>query len=492
MLRSGIAPVDARLGGLQPGHIHLFLGGPGSGKSSACLHFLDEGMRRGETAALVTLDRASELESHAGFLGLSVRPRLRDGLLVALRYRRDFASRLRAAGSTTTALDDLARLLGTGTFARLVVDPCSLLLGDGTQSDAAAAALAELLERSATTTIVTLSADVAQLSDRRTAPLVERCATILRFDLEPGRARRLHVVRARQAVANGDPIEFSIDARQGIRCGGARSMPRTRARAHGGHLVVRRLSRLSDETVELFRRHHPLIELAGESDADGDSLSRAAAVLIETSHQLLDETATRIDTLSRRADAPPILVLTSFTMRSSDRVRLLQAGADDIIAGDMSSAESLQRLEAAIERGHRAPPALPPAVTRSTRPAERRSDHEGLVSGAELSHLVRGALASPGADFAVVRLTPADGDRASLLEVVLRSIRSTTGDVVADGADDVLVFLYGARRRDAAAFVDRLRELRATRGESVLRSATLTVPQDALQIQQLFEVTAPA
>jgi KaiC/GvpD/RAD55 family RecA-like ATPase len=98
-IQSGIAPLDEHLGGMIPGRLHLLTGGPGTGKSTACYHFLQAGLRAGETVALLTLDRLSDLVTHTRCVGLDLRAAVRDRKLGLLRFRSDFARYLSSSGS---------------------------------------------------------------------------------------------------------------------------------------------------------------------------------------------------------------------------------------------------------------------------------------------------------------------------------------------------------------------------------------------------------
>ena len=85
-ITSGITPLDAQLGGVIAGRIHLLIGVPGTGKTSTTLHFLQAALHAGEQAALLTRDRGADLISHAAHLGIDLRPALRSGQLSAVRY----------------------------------------------------------------------------------------------------------------------------------------------------------------------------------------------------------------------------------------------------------------------------------------------------------------------------------------------------------------------------------------------------------------------
>ena len=70
-ISSGITALDERLGGLQAGRYYLLTGSPGSGKSSACLHFIAEGLRNGESCAILTQENADDMFAQARFIVLT-------------------------------------------------------------------------------------------------------------------------------------------------------------------------------------------------------------------------------------------------------------------------------------------------------------------------------------------------------------------------------------------------------------------------------------
>src|SRR5262245_6952850 len=119
MMQTGMATPHDLLGGALPGRIHLLTGAPGSGKTSACLHFLREGMRCRERAALLTLDRPADLRSHAAHVGIDLKACLRDGRMTVLRYRQHFARRLAESASTRPLLADLERMMSASDLQQM-------------------------------------------------------------------------------------------------------------------------------------------------------------------------------------------------------------------------------------------------------------------------------------------------------------------------------------------------------------------------------------
>lgn len=208
MIQSGIAPLDEHLGGLFPGRVHLLTGGPGTGKSTACLQFLDSGLRMGEPVGMVTLDRLSDLAAHARSTGLDLEPALRTGQLLLLRFRVGFAGLVDCAALPSLVIDDLRRLIAEVRPARLVIDPLTPFLADGSASGSTLAALAQFLDELGATAIVTYPRNVSEGSDARLDPIVQRAVAILHLTRGSG-ANRMHVVQARGRVSSAIPRHVS-------------------------------------------------------------------------------------------------------------------------------------------------------------------------------------------------------------------------------------------------------------------------------------------
>lgn len=117
-------------------------------------------------------------------------------------------------------------------------------------------------------------------------------------------------------------------------------------------------------------RSKPVLELLGERDLDKavtTALARefrlrrlpgngsaAHAVMIVASGPTFHDTLGRV---RRRTDAPTVLLLREAAV--SDRVRALEAGADDVLVAPFDASEVLARLRAVMRRAVReAPPVL--------------------------------------------------------------------------------------------------------------------------------------
>jgi len=220
MNRTPTPTLDDVLGGALPGRIHLLTGTPGAGKSSAALHFLREGIERREHCALLTLDRTSDLLSHAQHVGFDVRRFVRARRLALVRYRSQFAARLASAASGAEIVAELRQSMAlteaTQQPPRVVIDPVSPFLASGDTTGAGLASLVDWLNESGATAVITYTGDVAQEVDRRLEPVIESAALIARLQHVSGTSFRAEIVRARHAIASARPITFEIAPGVGI------------------------------------------------------------------------------------------------------------------------------------------------------------------------------------------------------------------------------------------------------------------------------------
>src|SRR5687767_9784534 len=139
MMQTSVATLQDVLGGALPGRIHLVTGAPGSGKTSACLHFLRAGMVEGQSTAILTLDRPSDLRAHAAHIGHDLVASVRDGRITLIRYHQRFIERVGAVASPSDVIIELRRMfeiaelqrMSRDRSLRIAIDPISPFLADG-------------------------------------------------------------------------------------------------------------------------------------------------------------------------------------------------------------------------------------------------------------------------------------------------------------------------------------------------------------------------
>jgi KaiC/GvpD/RAD55 family RecA-like ATPase len=218
--------MDDALGGVLPGRIHVISGTPGTGKTSACLHFLNAAIQRRERAVLLTRDRNTDLRTHALHMGMNLAALVRDGRLTVLRFQPRFCDLLSETASPQALLDelrqtlersDLQQMAGADAPLRIAIDPMSPLLPAGDSAGSTLDALTAWLDEQSATALLTWTGDLPYGSDRRLDPLIERAGVILRFERATLGGFRAHVIRARHGIANSPPISFQLVPGLGIR-----------------------------------------------------------------------------------------------------------------------------------------------------------------------------------------------------------------------------------------------------------------------------------
>ena len=222
-IRSGVALLDEWLGGLRAGRPHLLTGGPGTGKSTIALHFVEAGLRRGESVAVLTNAQPADVKTLAEYLGIDLRKPLTDGRLLLFRYRSDFAYRAARAVAPERVVEELQRTIAPHRPARIVIDSFAPLVAGQPPVGPVVSALAELLEESGACSVLTFPEDLSAGYDRNLEPIVQSAAALIRLTREEGETRRAELLSIRYP-SNGQPIaRFAIRERALVSDGRARA-----------------------------------------------------------------------------------------------------------------------------------------------------------------------------------------------------------------------------------------------------------------------------
>ncbi len=502
MIHSGIAPLDERLGGLAPERIHLLTGGLGTGKTAVCLHFLAAALSEGERAVMVTGDRGSDLKSLARYLGIDLDTPLRDGRLQIVRYRPEFPLRFAHSPSPERAFDDLRKMIGAEPPARIAIDPLDPLLGEGGSVTAGSLALVRFLEELGATALLTHGADTANNLDRRLDPLIAGSVAIIRLERGHGNIHYLGVVRARAADIPSAPLAFQIRRGAGIE------------RYHGSRPVVGReqsaVRSMTRKLLVLYTGERPAVDVVDLLNRDyetvtcraptaGAALDLAATgidgIVVAVTHDSVDASVSLIHRLNERPDIGPVVLAARFNLRSIDRARALRAGADEILATDMSPPEFLQRLAAAVSRAHAG--RISPQYSESLiLQPESGGVHQPLNRDEFAAALASHVSEDNPTQYTVDTLAPqeaADGSAASgaldqLADLVMRSNRVRSGDLTSVIDDCVAVYLHGAHQDNAGAFVERVRAKWAARQRGPLKIESFPYPSGEPKLRTILEV----
>jgi KaiC/GvpD/RAD55 family RecA-like ATPase len=219
-IASGIEPLDALLGALVPGRIHVICGTTGTAKSIAALQFAYAAVAERSSALLLTQDDVGDIAALGRYLGMRLGEGIRSGHLTILRCRDDFARRYRQAPDSSEVFDELRSLIGWRMPQRIAIDSLAPFLEVAPTSSASTASLARWLEGTGATSLVTVPGDVARTDDLRVDALVQRAAAVVRFNLHTERGRRMEALKTRFSGASRAPIEFRVEGGRGIIMGG--------------------------------------------------------------------------------------------------------------------------------------------------------------------------------------------------------------------------------------------------------------------------------
>lgn len=173
----GATRLDAALGELAPGRVHLFTGGAGSGKTTVALQFLADGLARGEQCAMLAASRGEDVKSLAALVGIRVNDALRARRLHLLRWRPATQRGLAHVTAVEHVVDDLRTLLRAARASRVVIDSFAPLIGDGPGTEL----LVDALESLGATSVLTLGERVDEGYDRWLEPVVQRAAAIVQL-----------------------------------------------------------------------------------------------------------------------------------------------------------------------------------------------------------------------------------------------------------------------------------------------------------------------
>lgn len=495
LIQSGIAPLDDQVGGLMPGRPYVISGSPGTGKSVSCLEFLDVALERGESAALLTHDDPSDVLSSGAFLGMDLRRALRDERLVLIRYQLNFIKQFNRAPSTDVVFAELKRLLGSRPPIRLAIDSIVPLLEGGANSGSASMfALIQFIDKLQTTSLLTYPGDLAGLYDKRLEPVMQRAAGVFHLSNQ-NQSRRHGVFEVRklryQAKSLGS-VPFRIQAGAGfvvVDEGAGRPAEEVQRKL----LVLNLADPFPEELLRILERDHSVLVRTGVASAFSD-LVRAGlgALLLNVRRDVIADALQLVRELRRAENAVPIVVVTPYMLRSSDRTRALRAGADDFLSTNLPPEEFIARISSIAQRGRaETAPSAEPEAPIFLQPS-RDGESYFLLDAAGFRNAVTLHVTGERAPFfTVVRAEPVNGDVMALADLALRMSRLDSGDLVGFEGRSVLLYLDGARPKDLKSYLGRLADEWRRLANDDMAVETFGYPADENQVRS-FAGISPA
>ena len=491
-VRTGIAPLDERTGGLESGGLYVVVGPPGPAKMVTALQFVHQGLRAGEQTALLTSGDAETTLQVAEAWGFPMTGPWRDGQLQLVGFQEQFELRALRAVDPEEVLAELNNLLHDD-VCRIGVDPASLFLSGPARTQLGTAFL-NWGRRQPATVCATLSMDG---SSPAAAPDWMLSSITGAVAVEP-RNRGLQQLTLLPAVPEpGSPLEsVSLELQPGVGLVRPTSFP-TRRR--------------DDARAELDPNRLLLVSLGeGPGDLklwanglfDSDVVSKPldamshlepgadyGVVLIHAPRGSIKE-AIQACRAIRPLTRGGIVFVTDDRVRSTDRVSFLEAGADDALTGGLDFRELEIRVRQAASRGGQAP-----GDDEARRRLVRTPVRGGRVGVPELIAHIRERRARNGAGlFSLLTLTSdVDGALEALEPHLIRQIRDEDGDMVSRAGGGLLVLLAGARESQTEAFLRRFRSsLRGAISAPSFQVRVACHPSNTNEVEAMLEAVGGA
>jgi DNA-binding NarL/FixJ family response regulator len=498
LIPTGIGPLDDRVGGLQAGGSYLIVGTPGPAKMVAAFQFLHEGLVNGESALLLSNADEEGALGVARAWGFDLEPYWRNGSLRLLGFKDDFELRAIRSVEPGEVLEELEALVGQEP-QRIAVDPGSLFLSGGAKSLLGSTFLKWARNHPATV-CTTFSVDGATATLPSSADWVVHASTG-RLVME-WRAEELYQVTLLKAVPEPGEREegISVQLKPGEGLVTPDSFPARRGRDRPGvdedRLLLISLGGQHAADVEAWAKGSFRTDVVSEpfdavARTQGDSTF--GGILIHSPRARIRE-AVQACRAIRPLTRAAIVFASDDAVRSTDRIQILEAGADDCLSGGIDFRELDLRIKQAISAGSKPMPSAPNGDGAGPHLTPRPDG--GRVSVEDFTTELNRRAQNPVLTFFCI-LDVASGALApkDLEQVLADQVRGDEGDLVARSAKGCVVLLQGAREGQLGPFLSRLRTRvgeRAGGGDGELALDVLSHPSESARIRQLLGIEGGA
>ncbi len=458
MISTGISELDQRLGGLTPGRYYLLTGTPGAGKTSACLHFIAEGLRSGEPCAILTQENPDDLFAQARFIGHDFRRAVADDTLALLQYRLDFADNYARVGNPKAVSNEMLEVMTGMRPRRLIVDSILPFIQSGGATHGAATALVQVMDELQATAYFTVPGDLgdsfyARLYD----PLISATAGIIHFEMYRDDIRQMSIRKIRQAPMSSEPLRFLIRPGLGIVEINDAQTSTAPVASEKRVALINSGGFLGGDLYTSLEHTYEVVPFASTDEAMPAVTDNFSLVLVAVDALTADSTLSFVREVRRVSGVPVILVSHGAGLRSVTRTRALHAGADDFLAIEESAHGLLSRIEAVRLRGPSSTVQRLRPVRLLLQPRDERGHPVSLPEG-EIARAVRHNIAtSEHPFFALVRLRAAPAVLDLTWSALGKSLRLDDGDLIAHGRPGELVlYLHDISRRHARELLSRI------------------------------------
>lgn len=486
---SGVHPLDERTGGLESGGTYLVVGAPGPAKMVATLQFAHEGLQRDERVLLITNAAAVEILDVARAWGFSLDSAWEAGDLQIMGFRDDFELRAIRSIEPGEILEELDELI-VGEPDRIAVDPGSMFLTGGARTLLGSTFITWARKKQGTV-LATFSVDGDATSlpsaadwllnattgrliiERRSGGLYQ--ATLIK--VLPGSDERDETVTLQLKAGEGLVAPDSYPARRGADRGDVDHNRLLLVSLDGSHA-----SDLEAWAVKAFEAD--IVSEPFEAMARVQEESDHGCVLVHAPRRQVREAVQACRAL-RPLTRAAIVFVSDEAIRSTDRVHLLEAGADDCLTGGLDFRELGVRIKQSMSSGSRQVPdgnRGPAGTPRVAPPPGGR-----LPMDAFTNELARRRDEPDLAFFCVLHVTSGSLSHDEMADELAQMVRSDEGDLVSADADRCLALLQGAREGQLGPFLARLsaRLNDVAGGSAAHEIAVLSHPADSKRIEAL-------
>jgi DNA-binding response OmpR family regulator len=426
--------------------------------------------------------------------GFDFEPYWRSGSLKMLGFKDDFELRAIRSVEPEEVLEELDLLTGLEPD-RIAVDPGSLFLSGGARSLLGSSFLKWARSHPATV-CTTFSVDGGATSLPSSADWLVN-ATTGRLIVEWRSDDLYQMSLARAVPARGDRDE-AISVRLKPRAGlvTPEGLPARRGRDRPGvdekRLLLISLGSHHAADVEAWASGAFRADVVSEpfeavARVQGDA--SFGGILIHAPRPRIREAVQACRAL-RPLTRAAIVFASDDAVRSTDRIHILEAGADDCLSGGIDFRELDLRIKQAIAAGSKPVPEAANGDGAAAAPSP--TGEGGSVTPHELSTEVqRRAASATSAFFCILEVAYEHLASDQLEQLLVDQVRSEEGDLVSRGSKGCVVLLQGAREGHLDGFLSRLRsriQERAGREDDTgLSLDVLSHPAESQRIGSLLE-----
>ena len=472
-VRTGIAPLDERTGGLRGGGLYLLAGAPGPCRFAVLLQFLDRGLEDGERVALLGNSSPPQVFEHAGSWGIDLETPWREGRLVLIGYRDEYPERAIHSPDPAELFAELRRLIG-GPVSRLAVDS-GTHLWEARPDRSMAGTFVTWARDLGATTIAAVAIDLDERQRGPTEWVAQRARGVLQLTSGTSGRNELEILRLSPPADGQGPITLELAPGLGLVRTGNDVERRKPGRPESDSILLLDLAGAVPADIAGWLDRRFVVEPAADSR---DCLSRVrtgtgAALCVLTDRARIHE-AIQTGRDARVLTDAVLMLLSDESLRASDAARALDAGFDDVLSGVVDLGELESRFRRAAER---------PKARQMPEAQELPSFDAPLAADAFRTEVTRRLIAEGLDHFTILHLEDAHDD-AEFGALLFRSARTGSGDVVGPMRTGWGVLLQGARAQQAEAFLQRLRTTIAESGGSLPLSAEiLDAPEQSERIR---------